>query len=80
MKNKDSITPQMKLKAIRTGSIAGLVLIAWAVVFYFFKDKLSPIVFWTLFCSVSILIVAIPSWRIGQLARKDYLQKKNTNA
>jgi hypothetical protein len=80
MENKGSLTPQAKLKALRTGSIAGLVLVTWAVVFYFFEDKLSPIVFRTLLCSVSILIVAIPSWRIGQLARKGYLQKKNKNA
>ncbi len=80
MANKDSMTPQTKLKAIRTGSIAGLVLVAWAVVFYLLKDKLSPIVFCTVLCSVSILIVAIPSWRIGQLARKDYLRKKNKTA
>ena len=77
MENKDSITPQTTLNAIRTGSIGGFVLVAWAVVFsYFFKDRLSPIVFWTLAGSVSILIVAIPSWSIGQRARKDYLQKK----
>ncbi len=80
MKNEDSVTPQTKLKAIRTGSIAGLVLVAWAAALWFFKDDLSPIVFWTLLCSVSILIVAVPSWRIGQLAKKDYLQKENKNA
>ena len=81
MENKDSLTPQTKLKAMRIGTIAGLVLVAWAVVFYFlFKDKLSPNVFWILLCSISIVIVAIPSWCIGQLAKKDCLQKKNPSA
>ena len=70
------LSPAVQLTASKVGMLAGILLVVWAVVFSLFKSSLSPLVFWWVLISVSILIVAVPSWLVGQRARRKHLEKQ----
>ena len=76
MENQEIVSPVTQLRASNVGMFAGLLLVVWAVVFSFFKTSFSPWVYWSVFTGVGILIVAVPSWLVGQSARREHLKKQ----
>jgi len=74
------ISPATELRASRAGILPGIVLVVWAVAFWFFKSSMAPSVYWTVLVSVSLLIVAVPSWIVGRRARREYLERNPPSA
>ena len=84
MKNQEILPPETLLGASKVGTLVGILLLVWAVVFSLSKSSLSPSlspsVYWTVGIAVSILLVTIPCWLVGQRARREHLEKQNPAA
>jgi hypothetical protein len=76
MENPTTISPAKQLRASRTGILAGILLVVWAIVFSLFKTDMSPLVYWGVFVSVALLIGAVPAWLAGRRAKRDYLERQ----
>ncbi len=76
MEDRKIPSPAFQLRAYKAGLLPGIVLVVWAVVFSFFRSDMSPMVFWSVFVSVALLIVLVPSWLVGQRAKRDYLERQ----
>lgn len=80
VENRDILPPKTWLRAARVGTLAGILLVTWAVGFSLFESNLSPLSSWTVRTGVGLLIVAIPCWLIGRRARREYLAKQDPPA
>ena len=80
MENQETLSPETQLRASKVGTLIGILLVVWAVVFSLSKSSLSPSVYWTVGIGVSILLVTIPCWLVGQRARREHLEKQNPSA
>ena len=74
------IAPEAELKAIKVGKWAGVVAMAWALAFFFFRSEFSPTVFWALLISVAALIIGVPSWLSGRRAKREHLENQDPSA
>ncbi len=75
MDDTNNISPTTRLAAHKAGAWAGILLIVWFVAFSILGSGLSSLVYWTVLVGVGILIAAVPSWHVGQRARREYLAK-----
>ena len=70
------ISPETHLRAIETGTWSGIALVAWSVAFHLLEPGLPPIRYWTLLISVGVLILCIPSWLVGQQAKREHVASR----
>jgi hypothetical protein len=80
MEKPMTLPPESHLKAHKVGTLMGILLIVWSVVFSLFKSSFSPWVFWTVLLGVGILLITIPSWLLGQRAKREHLKKQAPSA
>jgi hypothetical protein len=67
--------PQVILLAYKVGAIVGLLMLAGAITFsVLFRDAMSEPVYWLLFVSGVVLAVALPSWLVGQYAKRQFMR------
>ncbi len=79
MEHQETLPPETQLRASKVGTLIGILLVVWAVVFSLYKSSLSPSVYWTLSIGVGILLVTIPCWLVGQRAKREYLAKQDSS-
>ena len=75
-----TLPPESHLKTHKVGTLLGILVIVWSVVFSLFKSSFSPLVFWTVLLGVSILLITIPSWLLGRRAKREHLKKQAPSA
>jgi len=78
--NQEILPPETLLRASKVGTLIGILLVVWAGVFSLYESSLSSSVYWTVGIAVSILIVTIPCWLVGQRAKREYLKKRDPAA
>lgn len=72
-----TLSPKSQLRASKVGTLVGILLVVWTVVFSLSGSSLSPSVYWTVSIGVGILLVTIPCWLVGQRARREHLEKQD---
>ena len=80
MQNQETLPPETQLRASKIGTVVGILLVVWAVVFSLYESSLSPSIYWTVSAGVGILLITIPCWLVGQRARREYLEKQDPSA
>jgi hypothetical protein len=65
--------PQVFLRAQKVGRLVGVLVLAVAITFrVLFRDALPEPLYWLLFVSGIVLIVALPSWLVGRYAKRRF--------
>ena len=80
MENQETLPPETQLRISKVGTLIGILLVVWTVVFSLYESSLSPLVYWTVSIGVGILLVSIPCWLVGQRAKREHLEKQDPSA
>ena len=80
MPDQETLPPETQLRASKVGTLIGILLVVWAIVFSLYESSLSPPVYWTVSIGVGILLITIPCWLVGQRAKREHLEKQGPSA